>query len=162
MSAYRHTATHMNDNQTKLFVGLANLLGISLSHCLLIQCMEYGGTGKLRHTTVTGNGSQLIYYYGIYDKGRHSDGVTNLTGQDTTQIGCMLTLLTDGQIMKQFIGYRIGTAGNRLQHTTTADYYIQGLQVEVLGIQKVSDNLLSEILLVYNTCIPGNLLCTMS
>ena len=85
----------MYHDQTKAVISLALFLRIALCHRLLVQCMENAGAGQLGMAGISGQRLQFIHHHGIYDIGRDPYGISDLTGQDTAQIGGVLSLLTD-------------------------------------------------------------------
>ena len=104
----------MYHHQIQCTVILTVLLGKTLRYRLLVQCMEHTGSGKLRNAGISGDGFQLVNYHGIYDIRRCTDGIPDLSRQNTAQIGSVLSLLTDLQIFQKVIADCIGTARDRL------------------------------------------------
>ena len=158
MCAYRHTAAHMDYHQAQRLIWFPNLLRVSLRYGFLVQCVKNADTGKLRHAGIPGDGHQLIHNYRIYYVRRHTDGITDFLCQDTAQVGRMLSLNPFLEILQKFLRHSIGSSGNRLQHTAAPHDHIQALYIEFFGSQKVCDDILAEILLLYNIGKPADLL----
>ena len=158
MGAYGHTASHMYHDQTQGLIGLADLFCVSLGYRLLVQCMEHAGTGQFRHAGIPGDGHQFIHHHRIHNIGRNTDGVTDLPGQNTAQIGRMLALHTRFQIRQQRIRHGVSAAGNGFQHSAPSHHHVQGLNIKLLLLQQVGDDLLAEVLLIHDGGILADLL----
>ncbi len=124
MGAHGHAASHMNHNQAQTFIGLSNFLRIALRNSFLIQGMENTYPGKLRHAGISGNRYQFIHHCGIYNVGRHANGVRNFLSQNASQIRSMLPLNALFQVPEQIFRHGICTAGNGLEHSAPSHHNI--------------------------------------
>ena len=53
-------------------------------------------------------------------------------------------------LLQKLLRHGVGAAGDGLEHAAAAYYHVQALDIELLCLQKVSDDFLAEILLVYD------------
>ena len=162
MGAHGDAAAHVNDDQVQLLIAKAVLLGVAASHRLLVQGVEDAAAGQFGHTGDTGNVSQLVHHHGVNDKGRNANLVPNLPGEDSAQIGGVLTLYAGFQIGKQSVGDGVGAAGDGLEQAAAADDHVEGLDVAVLLLEEVQDDVLAEVLLVDDGGVLGDLLGGMA
>ena len=51
---------------------------------------------------------------GVNDEGRNADGIADFSCKDASQVGSVLSLIADFQIVKQFVAHFIGAARDRL------------------------------------------------
>ena len=93
----------MHHDQVQLFVGDTGFLGVSSGNSLLVQGMEDTSSGKLGASGISGNRLQLIYNNRVNDKGRNADGIADFPCQDAAQVGSVLSLIADFQIVKQIV-----------------------------------------------------------
>ena len=148
MCAYGAAAAHMHHDQVQLFVGDTGFLGVSSGNSLLVQGMEDTSSGKLGASRISGNRLQLIYNNRVNDKGRNADGIADFPCQDAAQVGSVLSLIADFQIVKQIVAHLVGAARDGLKQSAAPYDEIQGMDVKILLLQEVRDNFLTEILLV--------------
>ena len=148
----------MDDDEVQILVALAVLLGKAAGNGLLVQRVEDRAAGQLRHTGNARLIGQFINDDGVNDVAGHAQGITDLAGEDTAQVGGVLALDTGLQVSQQGIADGIGAAGDGFEQTAAAHDDVEGLGIAVLFFQKVQNDLLSEVLLVDDAGILGDFL----
>ena len=152
------TAAHVDDDEVQILVALAVLLGKAAGDGLLVQRVEDGAARQLRHSGNAGLIGQLVNNNGVNDVAGHAQGIADLAGQNTAQVGGMLALHTGLQVSQQGITDGVGAAGDGLEQAAAAHDDVQGLGVAVFLLQEVQNDLLAEVLLVDDAGVLGNLL----
>lgn len=149
---------YYDDDEVQILVALAVLLGKAAGDGLLVQRVEDGAARQLRHTGNAGLIGQLVNNDGVNDVAGHAQGIADLTGQNTAQVGGMLALHTGLQVSQQGIADGVGAAGDGLEQAAAAHDDVQGLGVAVFLLQEVQNDLLAEVLLVDDAGVLGDLL----
>ena len=157
-----NAAAHVDDDKVQILVALAVLLGKAAGHGLLVQGVEDGAAGQLRHAGNAGLGGQFVNHHGVHDVAGHTQGIADLPGQDAAQVGGVLALDAGLQVSQQGVADGVGAAGNGLEQTAAADDDVQALGVAVFLFQEVQDDLLAEVFLVNDAGVFGNLLGGMT
>jgi len=101
-------------NQVQLFIRDAGFLCVSSGNSLLVERMENTSSGKLRTAGISGDRFKLVNDNGVNDEGRNADGIADFSCKDASQVGSVLSLIADFQIVKQFVAHFIGAARDRL------------------------------------------------
>ena len=104
----------MADDQIQVLILLPLLLGIPAGDSLLIQGVENGDSGALRHAGESCNIRQLIDNDRIDNIGGNSDLIPDLSCDRPSQIGGVLPLYADLEIRQQRIRHGVGPSRNGL------------------------------------------------
>ncbi len=103
----------MYHNQVQLFIRDAGFLCVSSGNSLLVERMENTSSGKLRQPEYLAIGSSSSTTTGSTMKeGTPMESPISLQG--CSQVGSVLSLIADFQIVKQFVAHFIGAARDRL------------------------------------------------
>ena len=84
-------------------------------------------TGKFGYARKPGCGLKFVNNDGINYIRRNSDRISDLTGQDSAEVGCVLSAHTYFKILEQLISNGICAAGNGFEHAAAAYYHIETL-----------------------------------
>ena len=103
MGTNRDAAAHVDDDEVQILVALAVLLGKAAGNGLLVQRGGRWAAGQLRHTGNARLIGQFINDDGVNDVAGHAQGITDLAGEDTAQVGGVLALDTGLQVSQQGI-----------------------------------------------------------
>ena len=140
-------AAHVDDDEVQVLVLLAVLLRIAACLCLLVQRMEDAGSLDELRSGIPCHICHLIGADGINDKGRNTDRVCDLTGQDAAKVRGVLSAVADREVVDEVIVHGIGAARDRTDQAAAADDDIKALHIDVLALKERENDVLSEILL---------------
>ena len=115
------------------------------------------GIPEMRATSVSSSTTT-----GVHDEAGLADGIADLPGQDTAQVGGVLALDALLQVSQQFVADGVGAAVDGLEQAAAADDHVQRVHIAVFLFQKVQNDLFAEILLVNDGGVLGNLLGGMA
>ncbi len=109
--------------------------------------MVDGDPRNLRDTGESCNRLQLINDNRVDDVGGNADGVADLSGKDAAEVRCVISLGRMVQIVQERIRHSVGAAGDRAEKAASSDADVDGGERDVLLLQGIEDQLLSEVLL---------------
>ena len=156
--AYGNAAAHVGHNQIQRIIGNAFFFCVAFCYSLLIQCVEDTDARKLRKSGIAGHRFQLVHNHRIYNIGRNSQRFGDFPGQQAAQVGSVLPLEADPQIVKQGFTGGVGAARNGFQQTAPAHDSRQLLDVKIFAFQKIQNQLFTEIHLLHNQVVGSQLL----
>ena len=149
MCGYRDTAAEMGYYEVERSVVLTLFSGVELGDGFLVQCMEYGYSGKHRMSAYAGDVAELVNYHGIRDEcpGPVYPG-SQFCRKDTAQVAGMLPI-TGGAEVVQHPGIDFIDTGRYGPEQTSASYDdLDVTQFDTILVQGADDGILPETELV--------------
>ena len=138
----------MGNHSIDLIELLADGLCIFSGDSTDVQCMNLGPSGDIRHTGNAGNILHFINSGRINRVSRNAQRISNLLGQQGTEVCGMVAMQGNGQIMHDGIIDGESAGWDWMQITASANTGIQLMNVIVLFLQIIHDDLIAEIQLI--------------
>ena len=142
-----NAAAHVADDEVQLLIFLALLLGKALGNGLLVQGVENADTLEQGMTGIARHISHLIDDHGVNDVGGDAQLVADLAGDQTAQVGGVLSLHADGAVLDHVVVDGVCTAADGTQQTAAAGDGGEGAGVEALLAQRLHHQITAPVLL---------------